>query len=517
MAGADYITDVQYTGHFYAHLAPMWLNYIAAINGARPRPAAQEFTYCELGCGKGVTAAQLADLYPRGRFYAVDMNPEHIRHAAGLAEAGGLANLTPLAKSFVELPAMDLPQFDFIALHGVWSWVPEAVRAEILEVLRRKLKPGGLVMVSYNAMPGWAHILPLREMMQAYIGALEGDSLARARAALGYLKFLADNNADYFAANPAAAAHVADLLKQDLRYVAHEYVTRHGEAFYFSQVEKAMAGIGLAYAGNLMTELNYAQLMARAPFQKLLAGAPSRSIFETHRDFIANTRFRNDLYAAQPAPRPDPAQTPELLAGNRFALTQVPERIELKGREGQLAFDLTPEEGRVKAILAFLASGPATAAQIHEALGAAQPLAETVRFLMNLVVVGRIAPCAAQEPPPPGWSRLNRALLGQALRSGESTMYAGCPALGNALELPIAYAVSIQLANDCGSAGEAGEAGAAMLAGAERSLGLPDGKGGQHAASVPELREYFAAAWRAMREPASPEARHVRLLGLLPA
>ena len=32
----------------------------------------------------------------------------------------------------------DLPPFDFIVLHGVYSWVPETARAEIREFIRRR-------------------------------------------------------------------------------------------------------------------------------------------------------------------------------------------------------------------------------------------------------------------------------------------------------------------------------------------------------------------------------------------
>ena len=48
----------------------------------------------------------------------------------------------------------DVP--DFVGLHGVWSWISNANRAAVVEFLRRKLKPGGVLYISYNASPGWA-------------------------------------------------------------------------------------------------------------------------------------------------------------------------------------------------------------------------------------------------------------------------------------------------------------------------------------------------------------------------
>lgn len=516
MSEADYVSDVEYTSNFYSHLAPLLLNYIAAINGVRPRPTRGEFTYCELGCGLGVTAAILADLHPRGRFYALDMSAAHIAYARKLAEDGRLENLTLLQNTFAEALTMELPRFDFIVLHGVWSWVPENAREEIKAFIRAKLKTDGLVMVSYNAMPGWAHILPLRQMMHAYVSTLEGDSLARARAALGYLKFLADNKAPYFTANPAAAAHVAELLEKDLRYVAHEYITRHGDAFYFAQVEQAMAGVGLAYAGNMSADLNYAQIMAPEAFREFLASAPSRQVYETHRDLIVNTRFRSDLYTAQRDPPAVALETPALFAELRFALAQLPEEIELQGRSGALRFDLSSERARVERIFKLLAAGPASLEAVHAALDGSQPVTDTLRLLVNLAVVGRIMPWAEQAPRAPGWSPLNRALLELALGSGADAVQLGAPGLGTALDFPVPFALSIQLSIDCVSALEAGAHGLATLARHGRSLAVPDGKGGKRAANETETRDYFGAAWRELRDPASAEARRQRLAGFTP-
>src|ERR1700712_2497931 len=46
-----------------------------------------------------------------------------------------------------------------------------------------RLKPGGLLFISYNAMPGWAAIEPLRQLLLSR-GGNEGDSLERARQGL---------------------------------------------------------------------------------------------------------------------------------------------------------------------------------------------------------------------------------------------------------------------------------------------------------------------------------------------
>ena len=54
--------------------------------------------------------------------------------------------------------------FDVIAVHGVYSWVSCENRRAIVELLRRYVKPGGMVYMTYNAMPGWGVALPLQRL-----------------------------------------------------------------------------------------------------------------------------------------------------------------------------------------------------------------------------------------------------------------------------------------------------------------------------------------------------------------
>ncbi len=53
-------------------------------------PPVDDFDYCEIGTGRGDTIATLAGAYPKARFVGVDINPEHVAFASGLAEKAGL-------------------------------------------------------------------------------------------------------------------------------------------------------------------------------------------------------------------------------------------------------------------------------------------------------------------------------------------------------------------------------------------------------------------------------------------
>jgi trans-aconitate methyltransferase len=508
-----YITDVEYTGDFFPHLAPARLAYIATINGHRAPGLDGRFTWCELGCGQGITALVLAATHPSGEFHACDFNAAQIERAEALRRAGGVDNLRFHARSFGEMLDEDLPPLDFIVLHGVYSWVPEAARGEIREFIRRRLAPGGLVMASYNAMPGWAHLQPIRRMMRAHAEAAPGSSLDKARAAFAYLDFLARNRASYFAALPAAADHLAKMATQDIRYVAHEYLTPHGDPFWFDEVAAAMATAGLAFAGSMTPADNYPELMMPAAFRSLVESAPTRAALEAHRDVVANTSFRQDLYVAQ-APGPlDPAIGLAALAGTAFCLAGLPDALPLKRAQGWLQFDLTDQAAAVRVIHARLAGGPASAVQLHTAARTGNE-DETAFLIQQLVVSGHLAPCPPVRPPA-GWMQVNSALIEAGIREQRREVPLACPLTGSASYFEPVSAAAIEAAARIGDADTAGRQVLARL----RCHGHPVNRygpaGERSTVTDAEIVEHVASVWRGLRDPANPDRRRLQLSGVL--
>ena len=294
-----YVTDVSYIPGFYANLAPVALRQAAVLNRIVPPTTARGFRYLELGCGLGRALTTLAAANPQGQFVGVDVNPEHTAVATREAAAAGLDNVRLVTADFGHLPD-DIGRFDFIALHGVYSWVAPQVREEILAIARARLAPGGLLLVSYNAMPGWAHLQPIRGILRQYAALRQGDSIQRVRDALAYLVFIRDRHAKYFDDNPNAASYVDQMLKQDIRYLVHEYLNEHWTSFYFAEVAAAFNGVGLGFVGSLPLHTNFWDLCVRPEFQELFRTTTNRLVTEAHKDFCANTAFRWDIYAAAP-------------------------------------------------------------------------------------------------------------------------------------------------------------------------------------------------------------------------
>ena len=70
-----YTIDIPYLRDFKPMLAPAWLDHVALVVGIEPPDRRGGFTWCDLGCGQGVTAAILAATHPMGAFYGIDAMP----------------------------------------------------------------------------------------------------------------------------------------------------------------------------------------------------------------------------------------------------------------------------------------------------------------------------------------------------------------------------------------------------------------------------------------------------------
>ena len=299
MTATGYITDLDYIPGFYPHMSPTAMRYAASLNRVVPPKIADGFRYLELGCGLGRSLTTLAAANPQGEFIGVDINSSHIKSIEKDISAGGLTNAQAITSDFVNLNE-DIDTFEFVALHGVFSWVSPVVREQILTLAKKHLAPGGLLLVSYNAMPGWAHLQPIRGILRQYAALRQGDTTQRIREALNYLVFIRDKKAKYFEDNPGAAAYVDGLLKQDLRYLAHEYLNEHWTSFYFSEVAAMFGTAEMSFVGSLPIHTNFWDLCVRPEFQDLFRTTSNRLVTESHKDFCANTAFRWDIYSKQP-------------------------------------------------------------------------------------------------------------------------------------------------------------------------------------------------------------------------
>ena len=312
--GGGYITDVEYEAGFFAGQAPRQMALAAAMNGIEAPDFSDGFAYCELGCGRGVTSLALAAMHPKAEFHAVDFNPSHVAHAQHRALAAGLDNVTFHERSFSDLTgprAPPLPMFDAITLHGVWSWISPALQDDIVQFIDAKLKPGGLVYISYNAMPGWSEATPVQRLLKELADASGRRSDQAIEHAVASLTRLAKGAVT----GPSARLQeglkpIREMLEQGLAgYVAHEYLTDHWKPLFHLDVARALGRAKLTLAAATDLLLNFQNLSLTIEQASAISEVASPDLRETLKDFCASVKFRRDVYVRGarriPAPRRD--------------------------------------------------------------------------------------------------------------------------------------------------------------------------------------------------------------------
>ncbi|WP_298933055.1 class I SAM-dependent methyltransferase [uncultured Ramlibacter sp.] len=431
-----YFTDVAYTYGYYRELSPVFQRFCLVVNGIAP-PDTEQPAYCELGFGQGVSI-NIHAAAGSGKFVGNDFNPEHAAYAAGLAsKAGSGALLTD--DSFEQmLGRTDLPQFDYIGLHGIWSWVSKENQKFIVEFAQRKLKPGGVLYVSYNCFPGWAPYIPLR---QAF--ALHDRHTDRSKPAADRVNAALEFTEKMFAAKPRyiqTAAGVQDRLvklkEQSRNYLAHEYFNREWNTMYFTDVVDAMVPAKLNYAAscNPVDFVDAVNLTAeQVDFLKTIDNPVFR---EQIRDYMVNQQFRKDLYV-RGARKLKRGERTDLLLDMRFALVvpveSVAYKVKMSMGEVQLREDI------YKPVVEALATGnhqPKTLRQIVTALAATTiSLDAIVQAVVVLAGNGWVSPCqseAAAKAAKPACDKLNAEIAEQNLYSAEVAVWAS-PVTGGAV------------------------------------------------------------------------------------
>ena len=123
----------------------------------------------------------LAAAHPRARFVGVDYNPQHVADARARAAAAGLSNVRFVEADFDRMTPGELGELDYVCADGVISWIAPATRARLVDLAAASLRPGGLLLLGYNALPGWAVVAPLRRFLRDMSAGLDGDDVGRAR------------------------------------------------------------------------------------------------------------------------------------------------------------------------------------------------------------------------------------------------------------------------------------------------------------------------------------------------
>ena len=246
----------------------------------------------ELGCANGLNLTSLASIYPEAKFTGVDSSDRQIQQGNRRIEALGLTNICLLTLS-IEDVTESLGEFDYILVHGVYSWVPEETRSCIFKICENQLSQNGLAYISYNVLPGWNSAKSVRDMMLFHSKNFEKplEKVLEARRMLGFIR-----------ENVQGESHYSQMLKEEVdrlvnvpdAYLFHDHLEATNDPCYFRDFADQLSSHNLQYVGDTLLGDQYLGNYSEKAKETLKALNDTVQA-EQYLDFLANRRFKRSI------------------------------------------------------------------------------------------------------------------------------------------------------------------------------------------------------------------------------
>ncbi|MDZ7638672.1 MAG: class I SAM-dependent methyltransferase [Bryobacterales bacterium] len=357
--------------------------YTAAfLLGFDPVPI-ENATVLEVGCGTGLNLLPMAQTLPNAEFVGVDYAERPIQIAKSLAERMDLRNVRFHAADIRDL-ADDFGSFDYIVVHGFYSWVPAEARESLWRVAKGSLAPKGVMQLSYNTLPGWLQNQWLRDFCLLHMSRFEGRE-TQLKEAWQLIETLASmKDAD----NPYAQV-AAQTVEKGLATALHDELADVNQPFYLHEVVASAAQFGLQYLSDAVQK--YVPGMQHLPpGEKILEriAGEDAAMREQYKDFLSLRTFRQSLF------------TP---ATNRVLEVSYRERLRLCRVSSPLRASEADDEGnRVYesplSVLGFHSNNPILA-RLFAAIAATDPIPVPLGTVSDMVVQAHpeAAPAVLEE------------------------------------------------------------------------------------------------------------------------
>jgi SAM-dependent methyltransferase len=402
---------VAYPTAIFTQTHPDRLGAIAWLHGLR---AAEPATarVLEVGCGDGMNLLAMAAAAPAGEFTGFDLASTAIDRGQARAAAAGLRNVRLQVRDLVDAAHELEGSFDYVIAHGLYAWVPDAVRESVFPLLRRVLSPEGIAFVSYNCLPGGYLRMAVRDLMRHFVPSA-ADAATQLQAAREVLRQFAEPQADDGAALTAYRHEAERTLKEPDALLFHDVLG--GD--YHPQLHAVVCGeaerydlIFLADAGRRRVDDGFLPEDV-APEPDLQAQIVRSA---QQRDLLELRYFRHSLFVradAEPRRNFEPAVVAGLWASARYE----PQGEGWRGEDGT-EFGVTRDAALAAAVERLSEARPARLRVSELGLDELR-----LRSLLNMYDLRLIqlhtapAPFATYAPERPQLSALARAMIDEGL------------------------------------------------------------------------------------------------------
>jgi len=269
----------------------------ALLGGLRLGPTAA-WHILEIGCASGHHILPIAVAYPNAQITAIDLSPSAIAEAQRLADCAGISNVKFLCADLMQWQA-PREAFDAIIAHGVFSWVNDQTKSELLQLCQRSLKKQGVAMLSYNTQPGWALRQPLREMALTLqqLDSAQGSAMT----ALQWIESALDHRADPY--GQYLLEIVRDTQAKGEQQLKFDDLAPVNDPCYFSQFVHWCEQAGLNYVGEADSTLAQTSLLSSTAKSQLRSLANNPLLHEQMTDFLTGRTFHCSVICRNDATR----------------------------------------------------------------------------------------------------------------------------------------------------------------------------------------------------------------------
>jgi methyltransferase-like protein len=293
--------QVPYPNYAYSYTHPDTLATLATLLSLTPAPV-DRCRVLELGCASGGNLIPMAYTLPASEFVGLDYSGQQIAAGQAVSSTLDLRNITFKQLDIRDIATHDLGEFDYIIVHGIFSWVPPDVQAAIFETCRCNLAPNGVAYISYNTYPGWHMLGAIREMMLYHTRDVSEPSMQAAQAR-ALLDFLVESIPSEGNPHGSLLGTYGGFLRLEMdrmktntdNYLLHDELEDINEPIYFHEFAERAAQHGLQY----LTEVDFSTVlpMSFPPPVSANLFKLARDVIEMEQymDFLRNRTFRKTL------------------------------------------------------------------------------------------------------------------------------------------------------------------------------------------------------------------------------
>lgn len=295
MENKNTYNELLYKSNPFHYTAPALLEAYGRLYGLTPKDS-RKARVLELGSSFGGNIISQALYNPEAKFIGVDLTAEQVKKGNEVIEKIGLQNIKLIEKNILDINE-DFGKFDYIIVHGVFSWVPDNVKEKIIKICNENLTEEGIAYISYNTYPGWKEPDKVREMMlyanKYFPNVTQGDKVQRGKAFLSIVAEQMKSYTDISEKKGDFIRHIEEVIGMQDYYVGHEQLENINDPMYLHEFVDMLQKENLEYVSDIGLRLSISGVYTDSTIEKLQQLSQGNHVIkEQCLDFILDTKFR---------------------------------------------------------------------------------------------------------------------------------------------------------------------------------------------------------------------------------